>query len=228
MNPLNRILPAISRDDKIGVALLRLSIAIVFIWIGLLKFVPYEADSITPMVADSPLLSYFYKHPEQYKRHLTKEGQFVPADREWQRENGTYAFSDGLGTVELTIALLVLLNPVSRKAGFIGGLLSFLTPIVTLSFLVTTPEAWVPAIGDAQHGVPYLSGMGRLILKDTMMMAGSVVIMADSARSWLRERSISSSVPMTSSPLPGAVSRSGGPLPALARQARYMDEGGSE
>jgi uncharacterized membrane protein YkgB len=116
MNPLNRILLAISRDDRIGVALLRLSIAIVFIWIGLLKFVPYEADSITPMVANSPLLSYFYKQPEQYKRHLTKEGQFVPADREWQRENGTYAFSDGMDTVELSIALLVLLNPVSRKA----------------------------------------------------------------------------------------------------------------
>jgi reactive chlorine resistance protein C len=197
MHSLDRILAAISRGDKAGVTLVRLSIAIVFIWIGLLKFVPYEADSITPMVANSPLLSYFYKHPEQYKRHLTREGQFVQADREWQRENGTYAFSNGLGTVELTIALLVLLNPVSRKAGFIGGLLSFLTPFVTLSFLVTTPEAWVPTLGDAQHGVPYLSGMGRLILKDTMMMAGSVLIMADSARSWLHERSISSSVPIT-------------------------------
>jgi reactive chlorine resistance protein C len=197
MNSLDRILAAISRGDKAGVTLVRLSIAIVFIWIGLLKFVPYEADSITPMVANSPLLSYFYRHPEQYKQHLTKEGQFVQADRDWQRENGTYTFSEGLGTVELTIALLVLLNPISRKAGFIGGLLSFLTPFVTLSFLVTTPEAWVPALGDAQHGVPYLSGMGRLILKDTMMMAGSVLIMADCARSWLHERSISSSVPMT-------------------------------
>jgi uncharacterized membrane protein YkgB len=225
VNPLNRILTAISRDDKIGVALLRLSIAIVFLWIGLLKFVPYEADSITPLVANSPFLSYFYKYPEQYKSHLTKEGQFLPAEREWQRANGTYAFSDGLGTVEISIALLVLLNPVSRKAGFIGGLLAFLTPFVTLSFLVTTPEAWVPAIGDAQHGVPYLSGSGRLIIKDTMMLAGSAVIMADSARSWLRERSISSSVPMTSGRLPFAVGRSGGSSSALARQTPFTDGG---
>ncbi|MBW9309113.1 DUF417 family protein [Escherichia coli] len=28
-------------------------------WIGLLKFVPYEADSITPFVANSPLMSFF-------------------------------------------------------------------------------------------------------------------------------------------------------------------------
>src|SRR5262249_32566609 len=37
----------------IGVAALRISIAIVFLWIGALKFVPYEADSITPFVANS-------------------------------------------------------------------------------------------------------------------------------------------------------------------------------
>jgi uncharacterized membrane protein YkgB len=65
---------------------------------------------------------------------------------------------------------------------------------VTLSFLATTPEAWVPALGDAQHGFPYLSGMGRLIIKDTMMMAGAVVVMADSARSLIAERAFSETV----------------------------------
>jgi len=96
----------------------------------------------------------------------------------------------GLGTVELAIAVLVLFNPLSRRAGLIGGLLSFLTPVVTLSFLISTPEAWVPALGDAQHGFPYLSGMGRLIWKDTIMMAGAVGVMADSARSILDERAV--------------------------------------
>ncbi|MGK7530419.1 DUF417 family protein, partial [Salmonella enterica] len=31
----------------------------------------------------------------------------------------------------------------------------------------------------------YLSGAGRLVLKDTLMLAGAVMIMADSARSLL-------------------------------------------
>jgi len=53
---------------------------------------------------------------------------------------------------------------------------------VTLSFLVTTPEAWVPALGDAQHGFPYLSGAGRLVLKDTMMLAGAWIIGVDAAK----------------------------------------------
>jgi len=43
----------------------------------------------------------------------------------------------------------------------------------TLSFLITTPEAWVPALGDANHGFPYLSGAGRLIVKDCIMLRRS-------------------------------------------------------
>jgi hypothetical protein len=52
----------------------------------------------------------------------------------------------------------------------------------TLSFLVTTPECWVPALGDKTHGFPYLSGSGRLVLKDAIMMGAALVTMADSAR----------------------------------------------
>jgi len=61
-------------SQRIGVAALRISIAIVFLWIGALKFVPYEADSITPFVANSPVMYFFYEHPEDYKAHLTREG----------------------------------------------------------------------------------------------------------------------------------------------------------
>ena len=60
-------------------------------------------------------------------------------------------------------------------------------PFVTLSFLVTTPEAWVPALGEAEHGFPYLSGAGRLVLKDTAILAGGLLILADSARSLRRK-----------------------------------------
>ena len=107
--------------------------------------------------------------------------------------SNTYGFSNGLGVVEVIIALLVLANPVNRWLGLLGGLMAFTTPLVTLSFLITTPEAWVPALGDAHHGFPYLSGAGRLVLKDTLMLAGAVMIMADSAREILKQRSNESS-----------------------------------
>ncbi|HGM6907586.1 TPA: reactive chlorine resistance membrane protein RclC [Serratia marcescens] len=183
-----KILFFLSKGDKLGLTLIRLSIAIVFLWIGLLKFIPYEADSITPFVANSPLMSFFYDMPQDYQAHLTHEGELNLAARAWQQANNTYGFSNGLGVVEVAIALLVLANPFSKWLGLLGGMLSFCTPLVTLTFLITTPEAWVPALGDAHHGFPYLSGAGRLVLKDTLMLAGAVMIMADSARSLLEKQ----------------------------------------
>lgn len=178
----------ISKLDTLGTHLMRLAIAVVFLWIGALKFAPYEADSITPFVANSPFMSFFYEHPEDYKAHLTHEGELNADKRVWQSANNTYLFSTGLGVVEILIGLLVLSNPISRRAGLLGGALAFGTPLVTLTFLLTTPEAWVPDLGDAEHGFPFLSGAGRLVLKDVLMLAGALPVMADSARQLLQER----------------------------------------
>lgn len=180
-----------SQLDKLGIHLIRLGVAIIFIWIGALKFVPYEADSITPFVANNPVMSLFYAHPQQYKEHLTHEGQLDPVKREWQAANHTYSFSNGLGIVEILIGLLVLSYAFSRKLGMVGSVLAFLTTLVTLSFLITTPEAWVQNMGDAEFGFPYLSGGGRLVLKDVLMLAGAVVMIADSARQLLDARAVS-------------------------------------
>ncbi|MFJ3522751.1 reactive chlorine resistance membrane protein RclC [Pseudomonas sp. NPDC090203] len=185
---VNGLLLRVSRLDKIGIHLIRIGVAIIFLWIGALKFVPYEADSITPFVANNPVMSLFYAHPDQYKEHLTHEGQLDPAKREWQAANHTYAFSNGLGTVEILIGVLVLSYLFSRRLGMVGSVLAFLTPLVTLSFLITTPEAWVQSMGDAEFGFPYLSGGGRLVLKDVLMLAGAVVMIADSARQLLEQR----------------------------------------
>ncbi|WMT73526.1 reactive chlorine resistance membrane protein RclC [Bradyrhizobium sp. Ash2021] len=169
-------------SNRLGMWTTRLAIAVVFIWIGALKFVPYEADSITPFVANSPVMSFFYNHPKEYKAHLTREGELKAPDREWQTANNTYGFSEGLGTLELTIGFLTLAGFISTRGGLIGASLAFCTPIVTLSFLVTTPEAWVPALGDGAHGFPFLSGAGRLVLKDTVILGGSWLLMVDAAR----------------------------------------------
>src|ERR1700738_927293 len=138
--PLSRI----AHSDRVGIPLMRVAIAIVFLWIGALKFAPYEADSITPFVANSPFMLYFYEHPTEYKAHLTHEGELKPAERAWQTANNTYGFSDGLGTMEIMSGVVALLGVFARRWGIVGATLSFLTPFVTLSFLITTPEAWVP------------------------------------------------------------------------------------
>jgi uncharacterized membrane protein YkgB len=73
----------------------------------------------------------------------------------------------------------------------IGGLLTFGMSIVTLSFLITTPEAWVPNLGGdlptPNFGFPYLSGVGRLVIKDIIMMAGGLLVASDCARRILKK-----------------------------------------
>src|SRR3979490_1802720 len=175
----------IAHSDRVGIPLMRVAIAIIFLWIGALKFALYKADSIPPSVANSPFISFFYEHPAEYTAHLTREGELKPAERAWQAANNTYGFSDGLGTLEITIGLLTLLGVFSRRWGIVGATLSFLTPFVTLSFLITTPDAWVSALGDAQHGFPYLSGGGRLVLKAVMLLAGGLLGMGHRGRGLL-------------------------------------------
>ncbi len=42
-------LVASPRSFKVGIGGMKIAIAIVFLWIGALKFISYEADSITPL-----------------------------------------------------------------------------------------------------------------------------------------------------------------------------------
>jgi uncharacterized membrane protein YkgB len=173
---------AASTSYRAGMVAMKVAISIVFLWIGALKFVAYEADSITPFVANSPFMSFFYKQPKQYKQHLTAEGVLNPADRNWQTSNNTYSFSKGLGILEMLIGALTFVGIFSQRVGLVGALLSFCTAFVTLSFLTTTPEAWVSNLGDNAYGFPFLSGAGRLVLKDVMLLAGAWLIVCDCAR----------------------------------------------
>lgn len=187
---LNRVFRRIARLDRLGMGLLRGALVVVLLWIGGLKFVPYEADSIVPLVANSPAMSFLYTDAHHYHSYTNREGELIPAHRAWHNANGTYKFSHGLGAVILLIGCLVALYPVSPRASLAGSFLLIFMSLTTLSFLVTTPEAWVPAIGDHQHGFPYLAGVGRLIIKDTIMLAAAVVTLADAAREILRRQSI--------------------------------------
>jgi uncharacterized membrane protein YkgB len=175
--------------DRAGIAVTRLGLIVVLLWIGGLKAFPYEADGIIPFVANSPFMSFFLAHDApDYKAHMNKEGELVPANRAWHASNRTYLFSYGLGAVIVSYGLLLCLHPWLPQAATVGSFLVFVMSFVTLSFLVTTPETWVPALGDAQHGFPYLSGRGRLVVKDAIMMGAALVTMADSAKAYLRKR----------------------------------------
>jgi uncharacterized membrane protein YkgB len=88
----------------------------------------------------------------------------------------------------VSIGLLIALGAVWPQLGFAGSSLLVLMSFTTLSFLITTPEVWVPNAGDMAYGFPFLAGPGRLVVKDAIMLGGAFVTLADSAKAYLRQR----------------------------------------
>lgn len=173
----------------LGIHLIRVAIFIIFVWIGGLKVCNYEAEGIVPFVANSPFMSFFYsKKAPEYKQYKLKEGEYDAAKHKWHEENRTYTFSKGLGTMIVLFGVLTLLGIWFPKIGFVGAGLVFVMTLGTLSFLVTTPECWVPDLGSGEHGFPLLSGAGRLVIKDTCILAGAVVVIADCAKRILKQK----------------------------------------
>ena len=72
------------------------------------------------------------------------------------------------------------------KVGLAGDTLAIIMTLGTLSFLVTTPEVWVPDLGSGEFGFPLLSGAGRLVIKDIVILASAVVLLSDSSQRVLK------------------------------------------
>lgn len=195
---MKKLIEKFATTQNLFVNFVRFSVFIVMVWIGGLKAFQYEADGIVPFVANSPLMNYFYHNSgktqmdnkgnavPEYSLHKNPEGLIVQKNIDWHKQNGTYTFSYGLGTVIVLIGIMVFLGIWFPRIGFWSGLLTFGMSIVTLSFLVTTPEVYVPALGGdfptPRYGFPYLSGAGRLVIKDVIMMTSGLVIASDSAK----------------------------------------------
>jgi uncharacterized membrane protein YkgB len=188
---MNKLINFLANSQSSFINLARISIFIVMIWIGGLKAYQYEADGIVPFVANSPFMSFFYnKEVPEYNDYKNPEGKTVQKNIDWHKNNGTYLFAYGLGTVIIIIGLLTFLGIWYYKIGLYGGLLTFGMSLVTLTFLITTPEVYVPNLGGdfstPQHGFPYLSGAGRLVIKDVIMMAAGLICASDCSKKILQ------------------------------------------
>jgi len=189
MDRLNMLFESAARSDRVGVAVTRIGLVVVLVWIGSLKIFNYEDEGIVPFVANSPLMNFFYRQPAgEYRQHVNREGELVPANREWHERNGTYLFAYGLGSVIVLYGVMIALHPWLPRVAALGSFLVFVMSLVTLSFLITTPECWVRPLGSSEHGFPLLSGAGRLVIKDAIMAGAALVTMADSAKAYLRKR----------------------------------------
>ncbi len=188
MNRYEALLKLAAKSDRVGIAVTRIGLVVVLVWIGSLKAFRYEDEGIVAFVANSPLMSFFYRQPSgDYRHHMNREGELVPSNREWHERNGTYVFAYGLGTVIVALGVMIAMHPWLPRVSALGSFLVFVMSFVTLSFLVTTPECWVPALGSPEHGFPLLSGAGRLVVKDAIMAGAALVTMADAAKAYLQK-----------------------------------------
>lgn len=130
------------------------AIAVVFAWIGAMKFTAYEAGAIEGLIASSPILSWLYLVLDQR------------------------GAANLIGLFEISAAFMLALRPWSPHAGALGALMVAATTAVTLTFLFTAP-GWEPSLG----GFPALSVVpGQFLIKDAVILSAAVWLFADALR----------------------------------------------
>jgi len=148
-----------SQAEAVGSGLARYGLVVVVAWVGLMKFTAYEAEGISPFVANSPLMSWIYGI-------ISVRG-----------------FSAVLGIIEVAIALLIALRFISPRASALGSALAVGMFLTTLSFLVTTPGVWEPSAG----GFPALSALpGQFLIKDLALLGISLWSLGESWKASVR------------------------------------------
>ena len=132
MERMTKLFELVARVDRLGIIITRIGLVAVLVWIGGLKVFAYEDEGIVPFVANSPFMSFFYRAPAgEYRQHVNREGELVPANREWHERNGTYVFAYGLGSVIVAFGVMIALHPWLPRVAAAGSFLVFLMSFVT-------------------------------------------------------------------------------------------------
>jgi uncharacterized membrane protein YkgB len=153
-NTITRTLDIASRYS------LRYGLVLVLIWIGGMKFTAYEAQGISGLVSNSPLMSWTYSLLSMR------------------------SFSSVLGVTEIIVALLIASRPISAKASIVGSVMAVGMFTTTLSFLLSTPGVWEASAG----GFPALSVLpGQFLVKDFVLFGAALRLLSDDWRSLTME-----------------------------------------
>ena len=138
---------------SVGFSVMRYGLATTFLWVGALKFKDYEVENAEPLVTASPLTSRLHE------------------------KLGAQKLARLIGVAQMTVGSLIAAKPISPQASAVGSFAAAGMMLGTLSFLVTTPEAWQEG-----QGVPQLSMLGEALLKDSVLLGASLLTAADSLR----------------------------------------------
>ena len=139
--------------EKLGINISRNGLVVTLLLIGILKFTSAEAQGIQPLVASSPLMFWLYHY------------------------FSLQAVSNLIGTIEIVVAVLIALRPVSPRLSFVGSVGAVITFLLTVSFLFSTPGAF-----QFFHGLPLLGDAGQFLIKDLVLLGAAFWTAAEAQR----------------------------------------------
>jgi uncharacterized membrane protein YkgB len=122
---------------------------IMLVWGGLFKLTSAGADSIVPLVSNSPLIGWHFKL------------------------FGPYVGSDVIGLTEMTAALLITIGYFKPKVGIAGGLLATLMFFITSTMFISTPGTIAHI-----NGMAYMTLLGLFLFKDIMSLSLSFYLVS--------------------------------------------------
>lgn len=131
---------------------IRFGLVLVFLAFGYVKFFPFEAQGVEPLIAAHPLLSWL-----------------LPAF-------GRAGASAALGVAEITAGLLLAAHVVAPRAAIVGGAIACATFLTTVTLFFFLPGVFEASAG----GFPAISGTGGFLLKDTVLFAASLACLIES------------------------------------------------
>ena len=130
--------------SSIGQVIARYGLALTLAWIGFGKYIKMESRVL---IEHSPLMSWVY---DVFSINTVARG---------------------LGTLEITAAILIVARPVSARLSAIGSAMAIVLFCGTLSFLFTTPGVVSRFVGP----LPVLSALlGQFLLKDVVLLGVAV------------------------------------------------------
>lgn len=143
--------------NKLSLGMIWSGVVLVMVWIGGMKFTQIEADGIEGLMRTSPLFSWIY--------------DFVTVLQ------GSYF----IGLVELVAVAGLIIGLVliamgranlASKFNGVGLFVAAATFLATQTFVVTLPAY------DQSLGFPTLNGSGQFIVKDLVLLAGTLLLFA--------------------------------------------------
>ena len=145
--------------DALGIALVRWSVVLIFMWFGGMKFAAYEAEGVAGIAQNYWAFGWLYPLV------------------------GVAGASAFIGVIELTAGLLIAIGQRSARASLLGGLMGVATFLITLSFILTAPTAWQEG-----YGFPALGSSGQFLIKDVVLLAACAMLARDGWHRYLAKR----------------------------------------